>query len=112
MSYLILDTTQPGLYFDQTTQLEGVEYIFTFIWSSRETAWYINISDQTGIILAPWLRLNISYPLLHRFQNPQLPPGMLVLADMTGMNEDIQVPTDLGTRVLFFYITSDDADLA
>ncbi len=109
MAYLVLDTDPSSLNYTETVQLDGFEYLFSFAWSSRESCWYISIGDQNGGPIAQGIRLVVSWPLLRRFKfNPQIPTGMLVCVDMSGQNVDIEVPTDLGTRVLLMYITADD----
>lgn len=112
MALLVLDTNTTALYFDQLVQLEGVEYLFTFQWSDRESAWYINIADQDGNQIASLIRLIVAWPLLRRFQDPRLPLGLLICADMTQQNTDIAASTDLGSRVLLVYVTSDDPLIA
>ena len=112
MSYLIFDNDTADLDYEQVTQLEGVEYLFRFLWSDRESAWYMDLSDQDQDPIAQFVRITVGWPLLRRFRDPRLPPGMLIAIDTTGDNEDVAVPSDLGARVLLFYVTSDDEDLA
>jgi hypothetical protein len=108
MAIQLIDTDTTDLLYSEEIQLEGLTYTFRFLWSVRESAWYLDISDQGGNMLAPWVRLVIGVPLLRRFVDPRLPPGMLFCADLTGMDRDIEVPSDLGTRVPLSYLTSDD----
>jgi hypothetical protein len=93
-------------YFDQLTPLEGTEYLLRFLWSQRESAWYLNFYDQDSNPIAVGLRLNVSVSLLRRFRDARLPPGVLFCADMTGQNLDIQTQGELGARVLLVYQTS------
>lgn len=109
MSVLVVPTDSAKLYYDQITQLEGVEYLLRFLWSDREGAWYLGFYDQNNNQIAVGIRLVVSWPLLRRFQNSQLPPGVLLCIDQSGAGLDVVDPTDLGTRVLLMYITSDDA---
>ncbi len=112
MSYFTLDTDPTSLYYDQTTQLDGREYLMVFQWATREACWYLGLYDQNETPIALGIRLVVSWPLLRRFAtDPRLPPGVLFCADLTGQNADIVEPTDLGSRVLLTYITSDDPDL-
>lgn len=110
MSYLVIDTTTAATstYFDQLTQLDGVQYLLNFWWSDRESAWYLGIYDQDENPLALGVRLNVSWLLLRRFTNTALPPGALFCLDTSGTDTDIAVPSDLGQRVLFMYVTADD----
>lgn len=106
--FLTIDADASDLYYDQITQLEGVEYLLTFAWSARESCWYLDVGDQDGNPLASGVKLVVSWPLLRRFNDDRLPPGFLYCVDMTGNGMDIEVPEDLGSRVLLTYITSDD----
>jgi hypothetical protein len=112
MAYQFIPTDSSSLFFEQQTQLEGLQYILRFWWSNREGCYYLGIYDQGANAIATGIKLVVSWPLLRRFQDPRLPAGVLGCVDMTGMGEDIAVPTDLGDRVKLFYITSDDPSLA
>ena len=110
MSLLVLDTgtASTATWWDMIVQLEGLQYIFEFLWSDRETCWYLNISDQGDNALATGIKLTVSWPLLRHFVvNPALPQGTLFCQDMTGNSDDIASPEELGQRVLLMYITSD-----
>lgn len=114
MSLLQLDVSgaQTLLYFDQLTQLEGVEYLLTFLWSDRESCWYVGIGDQDGNPIAQGIRLVLGASLLRRFTDTRLPPGRLALVDFTGTGLDLTQPTDLGVGYQLMYVTSDDPILA
>jgi len=114
MSYLAIQPDTTGsLYYDQEVQLEGTIYIFSYLWAPRETCWYLNILDQDENQIATGIKLVVTWPLLLKYAaQATIPPGRLILIDMTGNNQDIQVPGDLGTRCLLLYITSDDPDVA
>jgi hypothetical protein len=110
---LRIDVDTPSLFYDQITQLEGVEYLFQFMWHPRESAWYIHLFDQDQNLLCGLIRLVVGFPLLRRFQHdPRTPPGCLMCIDYSQTNAEIAVPTDLGSRVDLMYITSDDPTLA
>lgn len=112
MAFLILDTDPDSLNYVQTTQLEGVEYVMHFYWSTREDCWYLDITDQEANELAMGVRLVVNWPVLRRFVDPRLPLGILTAIDMSGAGLDIEASTDLGSRVILFYITSDDEALS
>jgi hypothetical protein len=113
LAYLQIDTNTAATFFTQIVQLEGVEYLFQFLWSDREACWYLNLSDQDENLLCAGIRIVIGWPLLRRCQwDLRTPPGLLMCVDMTGQNVEIATATDLGTRVLMFYTTSDDPSLA
>jgi hypothetical protein len=103
-----IDTDPVSLLYEQTTQLDGIEYLMSFLWADRESAWYLSIYDQNQNQIALCIRLVVSSPLLKRFVDPRLPPGLLFCCDMTGNGVDIEESTDLGTRVLLAYATVDE----
>jgi hypothetical protein len=118
MSYLVIDTDAAATdkRFEQTTQLDGLEYLLTFQWSDRESCWYLDVEDQDGNPLCELVKLVVSWPLLRRFRtNQAVPQGVLACCDMSAPTPDqaadIVSPEELGQRVLLMYITADDPDL-
>jgi hypothetical protein len=112
MSYLVIDTDSAATdtYWDQLTQLDGREYLLRFRWMDRRSVWSLNIYDQDENPLALGIVLKVSWPLLRRFQDPRLPPGLLMCLDTSGKDLDPRAATDLGTRVILMYTTADDPD--
>lgn len=100
------DTDQ--LEYNQLVQLEGAEYLFRFLWSDREQSPYCDISDQDGNVLAAGIKLVLGQNLLDRFTDPTLPPGALILIDLSGKEQEISAMSELGNRCPLIYITSDD----
>lgn len=86
----------------QSTELDGRVFRLDFAWSLREEAWYLDISSVDGTKLAAGLRLAEGVDVLSRWASDELPPGPLVLLDMTGAHAE---PTlaGLGTRWVIFY---------
>lgn len=111
MSYGVIDNDPVSLFYDQITQLEGREYLLEFFWSTRESAWYMNIYDQDENPLALFVRLVVNWPLLRRFVDPRLPAGLLMCMDTSNTQREIEASTDLGTRCVLTYVSSDDPDL-
>jgi hypothetical protein len=103
MAIFTIDTDPTPLYWNQTTQLDGVEYLLRFYWSGRESAFYIGVYDQNENPIALSIRLVVGVPLLRRFQDPRLPPGMLLLVDTTDRGEDLENAADLGGRWVLVY---------
>lgn len=108
MSQSIIPVSSTDLYYTEIVQLEGKEYLLTFQWSNRLTAWVLNVSDQDQNILAAGIIVKVNFPLLHRFNDSRLPPGILLGIDSSGLDQDPIQPFDLGTRVFLNYISSDD----
>lgn len=105
---LFIDNATDALYYDQLTQLEGFEYLLTFIWSDAENAWYMNMSDQDGNLIAAGIRLVCGVPLLRAFHDPRLPPGEFFVVDMNDTGNDLDAPGDLQVNFPLVYVTSDD----
>lgn len=112
---LVVDTSAAAdsLDFDQLTQLEGRQYLLRFTWSARESSWYLRIYDQDQNPIALGIRLVVGWPLLRRFRDPRLPPGILFVGDTSETDQEISQPAELlpNGRCPLMYATSDDADL-
>lgn len=113
MSLQIINRYSNALAWRATIPIEGVEYVFDFYWSTRETKWYLSLYNQDNTPLALWMALNVSTAPLRRFRSQDnIPPGMLLVCDTTGQGEEMTAPEDLGERVILGYITSDDPLIA
>lgn len=106
---LFIDNDTTELYYEQITQLDGLEYLMRFLWSDREGCWYLGIYDQNNNPIALGIRLIVSWSLLRRFIDPRLPSGVLMCVDLSGQDIDIRESGDLGARVKLTYITADDS---
>jgi hypothetical protein len=120
--YSLIDTeaAETDTLFEQSVQLDGREYLLRFIWSTRETCWYVNFYDQDfnglalGIKLVLWGQtesIKDQPGLLRRFQDPRIPPGKLLCSDLSDKSMDIVSKEELGSRVVLLYISADDPDL-
>jgi hypothetical protein len=87
---------------EQSTELDGRQFRLSFAWSFREEAWYLDIGSRDGTLLAAGLKLAEGVNVLRREASDELPPGPLVVIDMTGAHAE---PTraGLGSRWLLFY---------
>lgn len=113
MSLLSIERSSTALAWQATVPLEGVEYVLSFYWSTRESIWYLSLYDQSQNPIALWMALNVDVAPLRRFRaQTNIPPGVLLVVDTTGTGTEIQSPEELGDRVLLMYITSDDPLLA
>lgn len=83
---VLLVPTSPGVpYYSQTTKLDGRDYLLRFAFNEREAAWRLSIlePDETPLLLG--LKLVANWPLLrHYHHDPRLPPGELMVVDLTG----------------------------
>lgn len=62
-----------------TSALDGVEYKFSFRYSTRNDSWYLTLLNPLGSILVSNVRLVPHYDLLAPFVSPELPQGVLIL---------------------------------
>lgn len=109
MSILLIDRFSDSLAWRATVPLEGVEYIFDYYWSERETKWYLSLYNQDNDLLAGWMALNVGVMPLRRFRaQSNIPPGVLLVVDTTEQDAEMTAPEELGERVILSYITSDD----
>lgn len=108
---LVINTESSSAFFEQFTQLDGIEYLLRFKWSDREGCWYLGIYSQNGDPIAVGVRLVVSWPLLRRFRDPRTPPGILVCVDTSERGQDIIAATDLGSRVLLMYVPADELNV-
>lgn len=113
---LVLDTraAADSRYWDQLTQLDGREYLLRFFWSERESCWYLSVYDQDEHPLALGVKLVVGWPILKRFIDARLPPGLLMVADLSNTSRELEQPEDLlpTGRCPLLYMTADDEALA
>ncbi len=96
--------------FSQVTSLGGQDFIMTFEWNARESAWYLDVADQDDIPIFTAVKVVVNWPLAARCVDPRRPRGVLIAIDSTGAGLD-PLQDDLGKRVELFFI-DDVADLA
>jgi hypothetical protein len=100
-------TDYPHYAFD--IKLDGTPYHFDFDWNHRDSSWTFSVSSIDGTPLVVGRKVVVGFPLLSRFKNPKLPPGVLLALDTSNAGVD-PGETELGTRVQLVYM--DKADLA
>lgn len=105
-------STADDAYTSQRTRLDGRDYLLRFAYNEREERWYLSLYDEDELPVLQGLKLVANHPLLKAYRsNPDVPPGELVVADLTGDNS----PPTLdelgeGRRCELLYITA--AELA
>lgn len=91
------------------TILEDIQLVMKFDWNGRDTKWNVSIYDTSENPLVLGLPLNINTELLARFEIVGLPPGLMMLFDSSGKNEEAG-RDDLGDRCKLIYLTSDELE--
>jgi hypothetical protein len=102
-----LPITQEGAHFGFGVELSGRSYGFTFRWNDRLEQWCLDVLDGDGARIVSGVRVVVGVPLLQRFRNPALPPGLLAAIDTDGGNVDPGF-ADLGRRVVLSYADLED----
>lgn len=65
-------------FYTMTTALDGSDYLFEFRYNQRENVWYFSISLSDGTLLVSGVKIVCNRPLLTRFADVRLPPGVLI----------------------------------
>ena len=99
-------------HFDLSIDLSGREYRLEFLWSVRESSWYIRIYTDTDDHLHS-AKLVVNVPIGHRSVDPRsvdprMPAGTLMATDTTGRDleptwDESTQRGDLGRRVVLQY---------
>lgn len=90
------------------TQLDGVQYVLDVRWNGRDGAWYMDILDEAAVAIRSGVKIVLGAFLGRRTVNPAFPAGLLVAADLSGEGRDATLD-DLGTRVVVYFYTFDEA---
>lgn len=106
--------------YEQTTTLDGRDYLLRFTFNEREGFWYMSMSDQDSSPIVTGLKVAVDFPLLKRVTDARRPPGTLMAKDLATVDVDIDAGEkllaldpgleELGARVLLVYFTA--AELA
>jgi len=106
MALLEIPTSPDAPFYSQTSQLEGVDYGFLFVYNQRENAYYLSIEDTAGNPLVKGIKLVCNTFLLDPFLSPSLPPGKLFVQS-SDSNTSPPGIGELGSRCQLMYATSD-----
>lgn len=90
------------LYTERVT-LDGQEYVLKLDWNDRENRWYLSIYAIDLTPLATGIKVVANWPLLRRFTNAGIPPGVLVATDLSPMGGESPTYSELGARVRLTY---------
>lgn len=74
---MLIPTIYDGTpYYNQRTNLDGVDFQLDFQWSVREARWYLSIRDTLGELLAGPSKLFVNWPVFYRRgQRSGMPAG-------------------------------------
>lgn len=91
------------------TSLDAVAYIIRIRWNDRESAWYMDLLDESETPIRNGIKLVLGTLLGGRSAVANFPPGSFMLTDLADSGTD---PTydDMGVRVVLWYITQAELD--
>lgn len=110
MATFTIPTDTTRLFWDQTTTLDGVPYLLTFRYNTRESCYYLQIASADGsTVYVQGVKLVSNYPLLRGYGLN--PPGELICASYSTSNDGPAALGELGEsgcRVGLIYIEAAD----
>lgn len=95
--------------YQQRTELDGEEWLFTFLYNLRRDRWTFSIQALDGTYVLTGQTVHLQIPLNRRAV--QGPAGVLIALPEPGVVDPPGLH-DLGEAVKLFYISADDALLA
>lgn len=109
MTYQLIPTELSALFWTQVSSLDGVPYLLTFRYNSRESCYYLQIDSSDGTVnYAQGIKLVSNYPLLQSYGDN--PPGELLAISFSADDSPAQIgELGDGQRVNLIYV--EEADL-
>lgn len=95
------DSVQPDHEFP--IDLDGKTYLLRFIFNFRSLRWSMNVSTEPGELLIAGIPLTTLSDLLGRFVNPDLPPGIFFIQDISGNRLEMTSQESLGSTHILYY---------
>lgn len=103
---MFLIPTQQTPFWQQTTTLDGTDYLLEFRYNQRENVYYLMIMQPDTTVLAQGIKLVSNYRILQAYASDSLPPGELV-AFATGNDSPAGLgELGIGLRVQLVYVTA------
>lgn len=102
----LTDGTQSYL---QRTELDGEDYLMSFLYNLRRDRWTMSLQSLDGTFVLTGQTIHLQIPLNRRAVGG--PPGVLIALPETGVTEPPGLH-DLGANVKLYYLTADDELLA
>jgi hypothetical protein len=90
-------------WYSLAVSLDGRGYQFSIRWQTREERWTLSVKDSDGELIVAGVPLVVDWPLLSLFTDSRLPPGKLMLIDVTGEGREA-AHDDLGDRCKLVYV--------
>lgn len=93
----------------QRTELDGDDYLMSFLYNLRRNRWTMSLQSLDGTYVLTGQTIHLNIPLNRRAVGG--PPGVLIALPETGVTEHPGLH-DLGAGVKLYYVTADDALLS
>ncbi len=107
MAVLSIPTDTQIANYDFFITLDGVEFLLTFLFNSRDDTWIMTISDANENIIRAGMKVVNEFPLLRLWKEAVKPAG-----DMIAVNEgDVPAPptiNQLGADVILTYLDASE----
>lgn len=104
-----IPTSTDALFWSQTTTLDGVSYLLEFRYNTRESCYYLQISQPDGTVLVQGIKLVTNFRLLRRRIDTRLPPGDIVAVAYDGSPAPAALgELGIGQRVELVYLTAEE----
>lgn len=94
--------------YEQRTRLDGVDYLFGFVWSARRERWTFSMQSLDGADIITGQTVVTRAALLNRAVAG--PPGQIVAVPENDSNNEPPGFLELGGRVKLIYITEDELE--
>lgn len=107
MAILKIPTSTTIADYKEEVELDGVTYGFRFRWNQRAAAWFIDISDDEGNVIAYGRRVTANALIVGQLHHLTLPAGEIVPFDTTLRRTDPGID-DFGSRVILLYLDTDE----
>lgn len=98
----LTDGTQSYL---QRTELDGDDYLMSFLYNLRRNRWTMSLQSLDGTYVLTGQTIHLNIPLNRRAVGG--PPGVLIALPEAGVTEPPGLH-DLGAGVKLYYLTADD----
>ena len=91
--------------FTEEVTIEGVLYVLTFNWNSRNKHWSLSISNRNGMLILAGIKIMNSIDVVGRYNRVALPNGIILPIFNNNDGSRRIEDGDLGVNVDLFYIS-------
>jgi len=94
-------------FYQFTSTLDGVDYLFDVRWNERDSAWYFDLLTVDGEMIGSGNKIVLGSSPGFRTADERWPNGPFVVTDTSESGLDATYE-DIGTRVLVFWYTAEE----